>query len=183
MSRATDRHTIWSNVDLDFDDWRDDLEAEHPDQSESELTKLMYETNNDYLDDERTNLDIQLSQPIIVIADLGRWNGRFSGYKMIESGNIRDCLYSDTDMTEWFVDNEGELRADAIHHDGRNHYLYRAFKDGITDEQIENLQDKIYSGTATKADIDHVTRRLGDDIAKIYGFDLTKQKQSVDMER
>lgn len=183
MSRATEQHTIWSNIDLNFDDWKNDLETEHPELSESELMELMYETNNDYLDDERTNLNVQLSQSIIVIADLGLWNGRFAGYKMIESGNIRDCLYSDADMTEWFVDKKGEFRADAIHHDGRNYYLYRVFKDGITDEQIENLQEKIYSGTATKADIDRVTRRLGDEIAKVNGFDLPKQKKAVEMER
>ena len=182
-SKTADRHIVWSNVDLDFDDWKDDLEAEHPELSEPKMMELMYETNNNYLDDERVNLNVQLSQPIIVIADLGLWNGRFSGYRMIESGNIRDCLYSDTDMTEWFVDADGEFRADAIHHDGRNHYLYRAFKDNATDEQIETLQDKIYSGTATKADIDHITRRLGDDIANVYGFDLPIQKKAAEMER
>ena len=99
-----------------------------------------------YLSDERRNLDIQLSQPIIVIGDLGRWNGRVTGYKMIDSGNIRDCLYADTDYAEWYVDKYGDLRADAVHHDGTNHYLYRVFKDGVTDKQIENLQDKIYNG-------------------------------------
>ncbi len=41
------------------------------------------------------------------------------------------------------MDKYGDLRADAVHHDGTNHYLYRVFKDGVTDTQIENLQDKI----------------------------------------
>ena len=81
----------------------------------------MEETNYDYLSDERVNLNVQLSQPIIVIGDIGRWNGRVAGYKMIESGNIKDCLYSDTDYTEWYVDKYGDLRADAVHHDGTNH--------------------------------------------------------------
>ena len=30
---------------------------------------------------------------------------------MIDSGNIKDCLYSDTDYTEWYVDKYGDLRA------------------------------------------------------------------------
>ena len=107
---------------------------------------------------------------------MGLWNGRFQGYKTIESGNIRDCLYSDTDYTEWYVDKLGDLRADAIHHDGTNHYLYRAFKDNATPEQIKNLQDKIYAGKATRADITRVTKRLGDDIAKVYGFDIPKPR-------
>ena len=41
----------------------------------------MYEINNRYLDDERVNLNIQLDQPILVIADLGLWNGRRPGYQ------------------------------------------------------------------------------------------------------
>lgn len=81
---------------------------------------IMVKSNAENLYDERVNLNIQLSQPIIVIGDLGRWNGRVSGYKMIDSGNIKDCLYSDTDYTEWYVDKYGDLRADAVHHDGTN---------------------------------------------------------------
>ncbi|MGE4353904.1 MAG: hypothetical protein AB7D36_07465, partial [Oscillospiraceae bacterium] len=54
----------------------------------------MHEINGEYLSDERMNLNIQLPRSIIIIADLGLLNGRFSAYKMIGSGNIRDCLYS-----------------------------------------------------------------------------------------
>ena len=148
MSRQeqNDRHIIWSDLNLDLDDWRESLEELYPDYPEDELYDIMVKSNAENLYDERVNLDIQLSQPIIVIGDLGRWNGRVSGYKMIDSGNIKDCLFSDTDYTEWYVDRYGDLRADAVHHDGTNHYLYRVFKDGVTDTQIENLQDKIYNG-------------------------------------
>lgn len=69
-----ERHIIWSNYDLDYDDWKDDLESEYPDLSENERMSLMYEINNDYLADERCNLNIQLNQPILVVADLGLWN-------------------------------------------------------------------------------------------------------------
>ena len=102
---------------------------------------------------------------------------------MIDSGNIRDCLYADTDYIEWYVDKYGDLRADAVHHDGTNHYLYRVFKDGVTDTQIENLQDKIYNGKATRADITRVTKRLGDDIAGVYGFSIPKQRQPNEQAR
>ena len=193
MSQATrpnDRHIIWSNQNLDVDDWREDykefLEANELDDDpndEQALYEWMEETNYDYLSDERVNLNVQLSQPIIVIGDIGRWNGRVMGYKMIDSGNIKDCLYSDTDMTEWYVDRYGDLRADAVHHDGTNHYLYRVFKDGVTDTQIENLQDKIYNGKVTRADITRVTKRLGDDIAGVYGFPIPKQRQTNEQAR
>lgn len=102
MSRQeqNNRHIIWSDLNLDLDDWRESLEELYPNYPEDELYDIMVKSNAENLYDERVNLDIQLSQPIIVIGDLGRWNGRVSGYKMIDSGNIKDCLYSDTDYTE-----------------------------------------------------------------------------------
>jgi len=178
-----DRHIIWSNYDLDYEDWRDDLEAEYPELTEDERIALMYEINGDYLDDERTNLNIQLSQPILVIGDLGLWYGRRSGYKEIESGNIRDCLYADTDYSTWYVDKLGDLRCDAIHHDGTDHYLYRAYKDGVRESQIDLLKDKLYRGIATRADVTRITRRLGDDIARVYGFSIPRMKQPPSLER
>lgn len=72
---SEDRHIIWSNFYLDYDDWKDDLEADYPDLSEQERIALMYEINGDYLDDERMNLNVQLSAPILVIGDLGLWHG------------------------------------------------------------------------------------------------------------
>lgn len=176
-------HIIWSNYYLDYDDWKADLEEQYPDLSEEERISLMHEINNDNLGDERMNLNIQLDRPILVIGDLGLWNGRRSGYKEIESGNIRDCLYADTDYSTWYVDKLGDLRCDAIHHDGTNHYLYRVYKDGVSESQIDLLKEKLYYGTATRADITRVTRRLGDDIAKVYGFPIPRQRQSTELQR
>ena len=172
-------HLIWSNYDLDYEDWRDDLEAEYPELSEDERYYKMLEINREYLDDERMNLNIQLSQPILVIADLGLWTGRHSGYKEILSGNIRDCLYSENDYTTWYVDKDGDFRCDDVHHDGTNHYLYHVFKDSASDVQREDLLDKIYRGIATPTDIDRVTRRLGDEIGKVYGWDFPHEKAKM----
>ena len=172
-------HVIWSNQNLDLDDWRDDLLEEHPELNEDELYALMCETNDQYLDDERTNLDIQMPGAILMIADIGRWNGRFPGYQEIKSGNIKDCLYSEQDYSTWYVDSLGDLRCDAVHHDGTNHYLYRVYKVGVRESQIDLLKEKLYNGTATRADITRVTRRLGDDIAKVYGFSVRGQKDKT----
>ena len=176
MLKETD-HMIWSNYDLNYDDWKDDLESEHPDLTENERISLMYEINGEYLEDERCNLNIQLSRPILVIADIGRWDGRVMGYKEIRSGNIKDCLYDDNDYSTWFVDKNGDLRCDSIHHDGTNHYLYRTYKDGVSEEQIENLKWKLYHGKATRNDITRITRRLGDEIGKVYGWEFPQRQQ------
>lgn len=171
-------HLIWSNDHLDLGDWRDFLREEYPEASESDLYQLMHDLNDDHLTDERVNLNIQMDRPILVIGDIERWNGRVSGYKEIQSGNIKNCLYSDTDYATWFVDRKGDLRCDAIHHDGQNHYLYRAYKPGATKAQIARLKGKIYSGVATRADIARVTQRLGDEIGKVYGWKFPKRSQA-----
>ena len=178
-----ERRIIWSNYALDYEDWKDDLEEQYPELSEEQRIALMYEINGDYLDDERANMNVQLSQPILVIADLGLWYGRRSGYKEIASGNIRDCLFSDTEYSTWYVDKLGDLRCDAVHHDGTNHYLYRTYKDGVRDSQIDLLKEKLYRGIATRADITRVTRRLGDEIAQVYGFSIPRAKQAATIER
>lgn len=169
MKESNFRKVIWSNEDLDLDNWREDLQEQYPDCSEDELFRIMCETNAEYLSDERVNLNIQLSRPILVIADLGLWNGRRMGYKEIP-GNIRDCLSGGHDYTTWYVDERKDLRCDDIHHDGTNRYLYRVYKDGATDAQIARLKAKIYDGNVTRADITRVTRRLGDEICKVYGW-------------
>jgi hypothetical protein len=174
-----EKYMIWSNIDLDYEDWKADLESEYPDMNEDEQRDLMYEINDSYLDDERLNLDIQCPRGIIVIGDLGRWHGRVSGYKMIESGNIKDCLYSNNDdYIEWYVDKDGEMRGTGHHHDGTNHYLYRAVRENATDDQVSTLQDCIYMGKATEKDIESVTERLGDKIGAVYGWDFPPKKET-----
>ena len=161
------KHIIWSS-DPDYEDWRGDLEEQYPELSEQERMELMVEQNNDYLDDERCNLNIQLSRPILLIADIGRWDGRYPGYAEIKSGNIRDCLYSEMDYSTWYVNRLGDLRCDAVHHDGTNHYLYRAYKENVSEAQIDRLKEKLYSGTATRAAVDGHT--IAGKIGRVYGW-------------
>ena len=144
--------------------------------TKDEYNDMMIELNREYLSVERMNLDIPC-EDIVAIGDIGRWNGRVPGYKMLESGNIKDCLQSSCDYNEWYIDKLGDLRCTAVHHDGVNHYLYRAIKENIRKSQIDKLQEKIYNGVATRADITRSTRRLGDEIAMLYGFKIPRMSQ------
>ena len=176
-------HVIWTNYHLNYEDWADALETAYPELTEDERYYKMLDLNDTYLDDERANLSIQLPQPILVIADLGLWNGRRSGYKEIQTGNIRDCLYDGHDFVTWYVDSKGDLRCEDIHHDGTNRYLYRVYRSGTTEAQRTRLKDKIYEGTATDRDIDRHTRRLGDEIGRVYGWTFPKERTTKEKER
>ena len=162
------KHIIWSSF-CDMKDWKSYFDEEYPETDEDKRYALMYELNSDYLEDERTNLNIVLPEGIICIANLELWNGTRTGYKEIPSRNIRDCLYSQYEPT-WYVDSYGNLRCDDVHHDGTNHYLYRMWKPGLSVFTKDEFLDKIYNGTVTQEDIARCTRRIGDPIAKVYGW-------------
>ena len=69
-------HTIWQNEHLDLEDWSEDLKEYYPDATEDELYPIMIETNNDYLDDERANLDkVVAPNGILCVAKFGLWDG------------------------------------------------------------------------------------------------------------
>lgn len=172
-----DRRIIWSNKHLDVEDWKEAyqefVEANKLDwnlNDERKIEKYMYEMNNYYLQDERVNLDIVLTKPIIVIGKLEFWNGSTLGYKMIDSCNIQDCLYSEEDYVEWYVDNEKNMRADASHHDGTNYYLYRTFKEDLTEDEMDDFQIKIIDNELTEEDIEKYTDSIGQYVCDIYGW-------------
>ena len=164
-------HIIWSNMDINVADYADFLQEEYPEVTDPDKQyELCCELNDDYLDDERDNLSVVLPHPIICIADLGLWNGKRIGYKMIESGNISDCLWdSDCDFCTWYVDRYNDLRFIGTHHDGRNYYLYRELRD-LSDQQMENFLDKLRTCRLTRRDITRYTTNIGSHIQRVYGW-------------
>lgn len=173
-----EKRIIWSNRDIDEEAWKKDLRGEYPDIDDRELERMVYEQNDSYLDDERINLDINVGSEILVIADIGLWDGRRMGYQIIESGNISDCLYAskDCDYNEWYVDRDGEFRSTQSHHDGTHYLTYRKWKDGTGEDDREKLLNNIYHGIATREEIDAVTDKLGADIGKVYGWDFPDKR-------
>lgn len=94
---SPEKHEVWSDMDLDLDDWRDDLQEEYPELDENGLYEKMLELNADYLDDERSNLKQPIGGSLLVIADRGLWNGRHQGYREKPMPTFRTVLT--TDMT------------------------------------------------------------------------------------
>ena len=119
-----------------------------------------------HLEDERYNLNSNADGRILVIADLGLWNGRKQGYKILGS-KISDILYDDADYIEWYGDGHN-IKAIATHHDGTNYYEYRIIRE---DRNINNLLDAIYNGEEiTRNKLNYYTKSLYRDVAKIYGW-------------
>ena len=48
---SKDDYRIWSNADLDYEEWKDWMEEEYPTLSEDERVAMMYEENGHYLEE------------------------------------------------------------------------------------------------------------------------------------
>lgn len=175
----TKKHMIWSSYNLNLNDWRDGIkemwemnDIDPSTKTEDDCIREMYEANWNYLDDERCNLNIPVEGRIILIADIGIWNGRRIGYKLLDSRNINSCLEfeKDCDWAEWYVDNHNDLRSSQTHHDGTHHIRYREVKPEITSDQLDNFCWKLYNGKATARDISKYTRSLGKRVKQVYGW-------------
>ena len=168
------KHIIWSNINLDIEDWREgykeflDLNERDDDpNNESDIYDWMVETNDEYLYDERMNLNKQVDGRILIIADLGLWNGRKQGYKIINSCNIADILHFNYDYAEFYGDGSN-IRGTEIHHDGTNYYEYRIIREN---RNIDNLLNAIYNGEQiTRKKLNYYTKSLYKEVANIYGW-------------
>jgi hypothetical protein len=129
----------------------------------------MEETNSEYLDDERMNLNKVVEGRILVIADLGLWDGRASGYKIL-GNNIKEIFNINSrgfDYADFYGDGYN-IRASECHHDGTNRYLYRIIRE---DRNIDNLLDAIYNGEEiTSSKLNYYTKSLYKDVAAVYGW-------------
>lgn len=163
---------IWSNVHLNIEDYKDYLDEFYQDVSdEDEQYRIIWDYNYEILDDERMNLDRDIDGDIIIIADLGLWYGRRSGYKIIENASIADCLnFFDGDYAEWYIDDKHDLRCDEHHHDGCNHYLYRIIKNDLSETVVGNFINKLCNGNLTRRDITDKTISVGKIVESIYGW-------------
>lgn len=202
MDKNKNIRVIWSH-DVDINNWKDyvaeelipryceDLDVDPADvdvdefmsEHEDYVYDEVYNLHDQYLEDERINLDVPVEGDILVIADVGRWDGRHDGFEILEDRNLNVCLECRVDNSRctFYVEKEGkelELKAEEIHHDGVNYYTYREVKPDLTETQRDNFEHKLYNEGLTKADIKRYTNPLGQEVQKVYGFTFDKPKQA-----
>lgn len=164
-----DHRVIWNNND--YDEWEKSMLIDYPDEAsrEEEGIEINYERYQEdcdqFLDDERANLNVDVDGVIVCFAVLGLWDGEHNGAGIMGS-NVRDILHSECDYIDWYCDRYN-VRCDASHHDGTNHYLYRVAKDW---EQAERLKHAIAYEGMTEEAFRRATRSLRPYVAKVYGW-------------
>lgn len=172
MARAIKEHVIYDDYNTSPDDYEDlfaEMAEEYGEElSENEKWQVYYRELESWLDAEQMNLNIPLNTEIIAIADLGLWNGRRTGYRIL-GNNIRDIFKCAEDYNVYTCDRFN-VRAKNIHHDGVNRILYRAFKENTTEEQRERFCDAIYMGECNQNMISRYTRSIAPEVKAVYGW-------------
>ena len=141
--------------------------------------QIGYDTRSGHI---KGNLEYceEVKGTILCIGELGLWNGTQHTAAVIKGHSVADCIACRTRSAldnEYFVEKDtGELKQYDHHHDGTNTFTYREVKASVSDEELDNLIDKIRKGTATEADINKLTKPMGAYVLKVYGIETTKPK-------
>ena len=133
-----------------------------------DVTDTIYEEIDMWFDDEQSNLFKILDGRILCIADMGLWNGRRTGCKIL-GNNLNEVLTCGIgcDEKEIYCDAYN-VYAQGYHHDGRNHVEFREIRE---DRNIENLTDKIFSNQPiSRREINYYTKSLKPYIKEIFGI-------------
>jgi hypothetical protein len=140
--------------------------------TEDEAIDYAYELNNDYLDDERMNLNVEVGGYIIAMAfrssaRYGVWGGNGKkGYKLCGS-NVSDILNTSSNDAEWYGDGYN-IRGEFADHDGNDSVIYRVAE---SEYDAERIATKIYNGEIeTEEQFRKATKSLYPYVAKVYGW-------------
>ena len=157
----------------DVDDWKEAFkeycEANQLNEDEEDIYDFIDDQIRFWYEDEEANLNIPIDGDILVIADLGLWNGRRSAYQIIHATKVSDIfnVCTNYDDVRFYCDRYN-VRADLYHHDGCNHVEFRLIKDG---KNAQSLIDKLYDNEDyTREDVRRCTTSLRKYVAKVYGW-------------
>lgn len=169
------RHIIWQDAIYENEeDWKEAFEEFKKDGEPYENSNI-----HDFIDAEcnysygceQVNINIEVPNGILVIADLGAWNGRKSGHLNHDLSNVNECLH--TYCGGYLkVYLEDDLIAEEAHHDGTNVYTFRKWRDDVTEEQKDDLRIALWAQEKEKAAdlIAKYTLSLYPEVAKAYGW-------------
>lgn len=115
--------------------------------------------------DTMDNLYKKLDGSIVAIADLGFWNGRKSGYKVL-GHNLNNVLtFFGCDYANIYATKRG-VYGEFYHHDGTHYVEFREFKPNVNEERFLK---KIYDNDFDRSDISRYTKSLAPYVRDIYG--------------
>ena len=135
--------------------------------NKNKLSDYLHEDIAMFFEDEEINLNKTLNNNIIAIANMGLWNGRKTGYKIL--GNNLNEILSSFSCDEFKIFYDGyNVKFEGYHHDGTNYILFREIKNM---DNIENFENLIYNNKGySNAQLNYYTKSLRSYVKNIYGW-------------
>lgn len=118
-------------------------------------------------DDEKISLNKTLPNDIIAIGTVGRWNGNFTGGKVM-GNNLNEILDTGNCDEISVTYDRYNVHSTLAHHDGQHCMTYRMLKDGVDGDEL--LEKLIYGGGLSKNDISRYTTSLVPYVKEVYGI-------------
>ena len=138
--------------------------------TDEEVVDYLYTVMQDDFDAECSNLNRELDNQIIAIADIGTWRGRRQGYQLC-SHNLKDVLYvgnvNGTSYNHVYYDGYN-VRKTIYHHDGTNYVTFRELRPNVN---VDKFIDMIYNNEYISTEIlNRYTRSLRRYVKEVYGW-------------
>ena len=143
-------------------------ENDFEDYETTDVTDTIYEDIDMWFEDEQSNLYRILDGRILAIANMGLWNGRRSGYKIL-GNNLNEVLTCSIgcDDKEIYCD-QYNVCALGYHHDGYNTVEFRELRENTNYDELLN---KLYDNQpVTRAEIRKYTKSLLPYVKQVYGI-------------
>ena len=166
------KNVIFSNLNVDYDKWKDAYEDYLDSNGYTEDDVSLYEFVDEdiriWAQDERVNLNKELPDGCVIVcfANLGLWDGRKQGAKVMGS-NLKSIINSNScDEYEVYCD-QYNVRGTGLHHDGTNTYLYRICKNNLAAKKL------MYGWVYGEIDEEYIrkhTKSLRSYVAIVYGW-------------
>lgn len=159
-------------AEYDFNEVKDtlaeELNKERENIDNNDVWEYIYNDIEYSYDEGLRDLNVDTEGDIIAIASMGLWNGKSSGYKILDKNNLKEILYcGNKDFNHLYYDGFNVYKK-ASHHDDTNHIMFREVR---PDVDIEKLFDKIYNNEPiSKATLNRYTRSLRRYVKQIYGW-------------
>ena len=153
MSRKTTGFTIYDSRDTfdydDYVDWCNDNNIEPAGEDSTDYWDWVSETNNAYYDDMMSNLShTKIDCPLMIVGDLGLWNGRrtirpvpilpdgystkYKDHVPTMKAAIKRCCEGRSTLDVDVHYEDGHIKVCEHHHDGTNtFYIRKLSKKGI----------------------------------------------------
>lgn len=148
MEKKNKEIVIIDTINDNFEEWKETFLTERGEDTNDYTENQLYEIYADdmrlYYDETKSTLNKKVNGAIVAFADLGFWNGRRTGIKVM--GNNLNSIVDvcGCDDIKLYCDRYN-VKSDLTHHDGTHHLTFRL----VPFNKVRTMLEKANEGSLT----------------------------------